>query len=104
MDFRTVHWMTLSKETVRRTSTQRADFMQGTNLTRLFMQGTNLTRLPEEIVASYDDGTSAEGELSYMSKSALSSNAQALGNLQRVGFIWRDLVEPDNPMKLENGG
>ena len=35
-----------------------------------FMQGHQFDRLPKEIVASYDDGTRAEGELSYMSKSA----------------------------------
>ena len=43
--------------------------------------GTNLTRLPEEIVATYAEGTDL-----HVQKRKESSNAQALGNLQRAGF------------------
>ena len=35
---------------------------------RDFLRGSDLSRLPEEIVALYDDGTAADGELLYVPK------------------------------------
>ena len=66
IDFRTVHL----DDVVERNGAPNINSACTGTVMHDFMRGTNLTRLPEEIVATYDDGTTAQGELIYMSKSA----------------------------------
>ena len=64
IDYRAVH---LDDVVARRGAPNIDSACEGTVM-RDFLRGSDLSRLPEEIVALYDDGTAADGELLYVPK------------------------------------
>lgn len=66
IDFRTIH----HGDVVEKKGAANVDSACTGTVLRDFLRGTDLTRLPEDVVAPYDDGIPADGELIYMPKSA----------------------------------